>query len=470
VRWSPGEREARRNVSLTGLVFLLAYMSGLGLGLVYHPRYALYTYLAVFYLHPPSRWWGAFLPDLRWSLVAGIVALIASLRLPPSKSPVQWSGSTPARLLIVFTAWLWVQNLWALAAPEHLEASILFTKYLLLFYLMFRLLESPEEVRDVLIVHVIGCGYLGWLSYLAPDGGRLEGVGGPGIDEANALGMFAGTGAICASMLILTERTWRRWVCVLAMPFILNTIVQSESRGSMLGLVAGGVVLFYLRPRGYRFMFYVYAAIGTGLFGYLAQDVFWDRMNTMRAGIDDQAEIDGSAESRVVLAKAQLLMFKSYPLGSGHRGTAELSPKYLEEKWLSASPTGAPAARSSHSTLMSALVDQGVPGIIIFGALLVWLARTVKSLKKFTRTDSVAYGKVVLYGAAAAASLTLVFVAGMFTDYIKTEVQIWMFAILALVTMVQIPAAQGATKAPSQVAEPAPALAAARRAPTRMQP
>jgi hypothetical protein len=455
-------------MSLTGLVFLLAYLSGLGLGLVYHPRYALYAYLAVFYLHPPSRWWGAFLPDLRWSLLAGIVAFLATLRLPPSKSPVKWTGTTPARLLIVFTAWMWIQNLWALAAPEHLEASILFTKYLLLFYIIYRVLDSLEEVRDVMLLHVMGCLYLGWLAYLAPSVGRLEGVGGPGIDEANALGMFASTGAICASMLILTERSWRRWLCVLAMPFILNTLVQSESRGSMLGLIAAGLVLYYLRPRGYRMQFYAYAAVGAGLFGYLAQDVFWDRMNTMRASIDDQTELDGSAENRVVLAKAQLQMFKAYPLGAGHRGTAELSPKYLEQKWLSASPTGAPAARSSHSTLMSALVEQGVPGIGIFSALMIWLARAISSLKKCTRPDSTVDGRIVLYGASAAASLTLVFVAGVFTDYIKTEVQIWMFAILSLITMIYIPAAQGITKAPP-AAKPAPRLDAATHARTRVQ-
>jgi hypothetical protein len=33
----------------------------------------------------------------------------------------------------------------------------------------------------------------------------------------------------------------------------------------------------------------------------------------------------------------------------------------------------------------------------------------------------------------------LVFVAGMFTDYIKAEVQIWMLAVLALIANVYVP-------------------------------
>src|SRR5262245_23067189 len=100
-------------MSLTGLVFLMAYGTGLVLSFARHPRFGLYAYLAVFYLDPPSRWWGAYLPGVRWSLIAGIVTLLATLRLPaPTKGPA-WSSTTPARLLIGFTVWLWIQNVWA---------------------------------------------------------------------------------------------------------------------------------------------------------------------------------------------------------------------------------------------------------------------------------------------------------------------------------------------------------------------
>ena len=52
---------------MTAIIFLLLFAGGLGLCLFRHPIYGLYTYVAVFYLHPPSRWWAAALPDLRWS-------------------------------------------------------------------------------------------------------------------------------------------------------------------------------------------------------------------------------------------------------------------------------------------------------------------------------------------------------------------------------------------------------------------
>lgn len=444
---------------LTTVVFVLGYFSGLGLSLFRHPRYGLYTYLAVFYLDPPTRWWSESLPDLRWSLLAALVTLVSMSRLTATKQSPAWLATTPGRFLLFFTVWMWVQNAWALLGPEHLEASILFTKYLVLFYLVYRLMETPDDVRDLLLVHTLGCGYLGWLGYLAPAAGRLEGVGGPGIDEANALAMFVSTGALCGSVLILSERSWRRWVCILPMPFILNILVQSESRGAMLGVVAGGLVLFYLRPRRYRMSFYAFAVAGALLFGYLAQDFFWARMSTLRAAVDETAELDSSAQSRIELAKAQLRMAASHPFGVGHRGTAALSPRYLDVKWLTYDPRSQTTARSSHNTVLSVLVEHGWPGVIAFALLIVWFARSIQKLKTWTKLENPQFEeKLLLYGAAAAASLAVVFVAGLFTDYIKTEVQIWMYAILSSVVVAHVPAALGHRRAavPPLACEPDP--------------
>ena len=199
-------------MSLTGLAFLICFVVGLGLALFRHPRYGLYTYLAVFYLDPHSRWWGAMLPPIRWSLIVGVVMLIATLRMPPRRGVVAWYETTPARLLMVFSIWLWLQNFWALSPADHLQASILFTKYIVLFAVIYRMMETPADVKECMFVHVAGCAYLGWLAYRAPGGGRLEGVGGPGIDEANALAMFIGTGIVCGAMLILAERRWKQWI------------------------------------------------------------------------------------------------------------------------------------------------------------------------------------------------------------------------------------------------------------------
>lgn len=418
-------------MSLTGAVFVLVYIAMLALALVRDARFGLYTYVALVYLHPPSRWWGELLPDLRWSLLAAVVTLVATLRVPTDKTLPKWYQSTPARLLIVFTIWVWIQNLWALARPEQIELSVLYTKYLVLIYLIHRLVTTQREVGNFLLAHVIGCGYLGWLAYLAPAGGRLEGVGGPGIDEANALGMFIATGALCAGVVILADKGWRRWICVLALPFMGNTLVQSESRSATLALLVGGLTLLVMLPKGYRMKSYVLGLAGLIALAVMAPPVYWERLTTMKAAVNEQIEMDTSAESRMVIIEAQWRMWQAYPLGSGHRGTAVLSPFYLDEMWLTRSHPDEQAARSSHNTMMTALTEQGVVGIVVFTWLGLWLFAAILAVRRLSAAGGQVDARFALYAAGAAASLAVVFVAGLFVDYIKTEVQIWMFILLA---------------------------------------
>src|SRR3954451_10931235 len=117
-------------MTVTGLIFLLGYFAGLLLAFIRTPLFGLFTYIGVFYLHPPSRWWGHFLPDLRWSLLAAAATFIATLFHRTKSERASWLATTPAKLLIAYTLWLWVQNLWALDQAQHFEASFLFTKYL----------------------------------------------------------------------------------------------------------------------------------------------------------------------------------------------------------------------------------------------------------------------------------------------------------------------------------------------------
>ena len=64
-------------MSLMALGYLLLYFGGLGAALVRHPMWGLYAYFLAFYVHPPSRWWSAEVPDLRWSYIAAIATCVA---------------------------------------------------------------------------------------------------------------------------------------------------------------------------------------------------------------------------------------------------------------------------------------------------------------------------------------------------------------------------------------------------------
>ena len=126
-----------------------------------------------------------------------------------------------------------------------------------------------------------------------------------------------------------------------------------------------------------------------------------------------------------------------------------LSPRYLDAKWLTKDPNNpsAPPARSSHNSFVSALVEQGLPGAVIFIWLAAWVVKSIFTLKRFRDIAADARGTIVIYGPAVVGAAVVVLVAGNFTDYLKTEVQIWMWTLLAAITAIHIPKAETAAGA-----------------------
>lgn len=412
---------------VTAVLFLAGFSIGLLLALIRHPIYGLSTYVLVFYVHPPSRWWGEALPDLRWALIAAAVTLLACFRLQSKDPRPGWYSQTPLKILLFYTAWVWLQLLWALDREEHLYFATLLTKFIFVFYMVYKILDTPSRVATFLLTHVVGCLFLGWLAHTTDYSGRLDGVGGPGIDDSNTLAMQMATGIMAASMLVLQQKGWKRWLSVLAMPFMLDTMIMSGSRSGFLALIAGGVVLWFFRPDYNRRLFHILAVAGVLSFLAVASVQFWERMGTLKAATADAELVEESALSRRVLAKAQLRMAMKYPFGAGHRGTAVLSPDYLDKRWLTA---GDNPIRSSHNTFLTALVEQGVPGVFIFVMLWSWAWRNARHTRRAPATAKSPETQAQL--AAVAAALAAIFVAGMFVDYVRAEIQFWMFPLLAV--------------------------------------
>lgn len=443
-------------MTLTGLVFMCAFLVALVLALVRNPIYGLFAYIADFYLHPPSRWWGHFLPDLRWSMLAALVTLVAILMHAPAdpKRP-QWYSTTPAKFMIAFTIWFWIGGLWALDPSQHWPAAVLLSKYLLVYFMIYKLIDTPGKMTAFLLAHVAGCFYLGYLAFGSDPSTRLDGVGGPGIDDSNTLSMHLDTGVVAAAMLTLHLKDWRRYFCIVAIAFAMNAIVLTGSRGAFLALIAGGLMLYYLRPVAYKKMFYIFAILGVLLFVRMASTQFWHRMDTVEvAAAGDDAAMDNSALSRYAMAAAQLQMAKSYPFGAGHRGSEVLSPKYLAVQFM----TGA-GVRSSHNVFLTVLVEQGIPGTIIFISFIFWTGGALRRLKRETAVPKPTPEQITraVHAAAIGGALTVVLIAGIFADFSKCEVQIWMMALLA--SLLQQPAA---AKVPAVASAPAVALPATR--------
>ena len=268
-------------MAISALVFVLLFGAGIVLAFVLKPIYGLYAYMLAFYVHPPSRWWGQLLPEVRWSLVAAGATLVALWLHGRKRQGARWYQTDVGLVLLLFVGWMWVEHLWVLNRSLNIEGLVLFTKYVVLFYLVFELSGDKYSIRNLMIGTLLGCLYLGWVAYTTPSHGRLEGVGGPGIDDANTLGVAFGVGLVSAGVLIFHRALWVKALAVLSAPFILNGIILTGSRGALLSLVSGSAVIFLLNPGRNRGLLYIYGTLGVLLLGTLANEQFLERMGTL---------------------------------------------------------------------------------------------------------------------------------------------------------------------------------------------
>jgi O-antigen ligase len=424
---------------ISAIAFLIFVLVCAVLAFARHPIYGFYFYLASIYVHPPSRWWGTMLPDLRWSLSSALITVLAIWlhRGRLAKKP-PWIANGAAAILTAYATWMVVQCAWALNMDLHLDGTIKFLKYMVAFWFVYRLCDRKETLRDVVAGHVVGCALLGsYAMFIGRDGDRLDGVGGPGLDDANTLGMYLATGLIAAGGLVIVYKGWKRWALVGLAGVIATGFVLANSRGAFLGLAAGGLVLMVATARAHRRMFWALALCGVVGLAVVIDKAFIDRMFTIGDVAEQSEDADASARSRLIIYKAQVSMFFDYPMGSGHRGTAVLSTKYLDRRWLTTqgSSDEYSAARSSHNTFMSTLVEQGVVGALLFVSLVIWLIAAILRLRRLNSRVGVD-PDVITLGAAVAGTLMVVIAAGSATDYLLAEVQFWMFA--ALVSALQL--------------------------------
>ena len=408
-------------MALSALVFVFSYVAGIALAFIRHPVWGLYTYVMVYYLDAPNRWWGNSLPGVRWSLVIAAATLLSVL-FHRREVRDRWINHGPILIVVMYTAWMWLQYLWTITGDDHDLGVEYFTKYLVVLYLVYTLVDNRNRVLSFLFVHVLGCFYLALVAWITYDGGRLDGIGGAGIDDANSLGVQLGTAVVCAAALYLTFTDWRKWVVAASIPFLLNAIVMTGSRGAFLALLVGAAAMFHMRPPTQFSKIAVYVVAGSLVFGYVASDFFWERMSTLRS-VEDQEDLDQSAATRLEIIKQQWDMAKAYPFGAGHKGTAALSYQYLSDEHMSAQ-----GGRSSHNVIMSSLVDQGFFGLFLWLLLMLLLWRRIVRLRKsfVANTDlDLAWITAGLSGVLGA-----YWIGGLFAPLMKAEVYIWVIALI----------------------------------------
>lgn len=411
-------------MSTTALAWVAAFVLGC-LASFAQPFLAMLVYLLDYYEHPPLRWWGRGLPDLRWSLLASIVLLLANLAKGrnPFSSEVMRNPSTRWLLLFLLVAALVTPFGVSLDRGLHYLADI--AKLVLLYGLIILSVRTRGQFRLFVLAMILGSFVWGLEAWIDPSrsAGRLMGIGGPDSLNDNSAAAHLIPVIPFLVLFLLKGTWWQRVLCLGAGPFIVNTIILCNSRGATIAM-GGMSVAALLLARG-RLRILVLAAI---VVAGLAASALVDQTFIERQLTTLQYEEDGSAMGRIEAWKGALNLMSDHPLGAGGGGFDILSPVYIP----SVVEAHGGEDRAVHNTYLWVGSDWGFLGLLFF---LLFVFTTLRELHRIGRGSS----DVSLYYECFALQIGLIgfLIAAFFINRPYAEILYWIAGLTGALRNIQ---------------------------------
>ena len=188
-------------------------------------------------------------------------------------------------------------------------------------------------------------------------------------------GQFLAVVAVaCAALLVFTrQRVWLTWVVALLAAFNVALMLVVQTRGSFIGIVAGGVVvaLLWLRRAGLSrpvlTRFAVAATVSAvALVVMLVATPLGGRLLDIGRGI--------GLRDRVLLYQSALQMFLDHPfLGVGFENFAVAYPRYQQAEWFAIAGMNT-TNTSAHDWILHVAATTGIVGLLANLALLAAFA------------------------------------------------------------------------------------------------
>jgi O-antigen ligase len=407
------------------VILWVACYFGLLAASFFGPIFALLAYLLDYYQHPDIRWWGQYLPNLRWSLVSSCVLLGSYLvNFGSPMRPISKLAQTWWLLgLLLFAA---LNTPFAVDVSRSWEEFVTLAKLVLLYALIAGSIRTKQHFNWFVAAMILGGFLWGLDAHLDPDrvAGRLQRIGGPDSYNDNSAAAHLLTTLPFLGVAVWVGRRWEKGLAIVAAPFILNTIVLCNSRGATLGIVVSGLAAIMLVPRRYRLRIGAAVIAGGLLFAHLTDDTFVERQLTLLSD-----ERDSSSQGRIDTWKGAVELIEDHPFGSGGGGFDALSPKYIPE--IVDAYGGEP--RTVHNTFLIVATDWGLQGLICFFG---FLGATIISLHRIRRetTDLT----ISLQAFAIESALLGFLMAAVFINRPYAEVLYWLAGLTAALRNIQL--------------------------------
>jgi O-antigen ligase len=319
---------------------------------------------------------------LPWANVAMAIAIVAVLT----------RGSVPRFSALL--GWLGVFIAWAAVAypvtryPEQVrEGLIEFGKVWLIVLVALNALRTRGEIRLFIIVFLAGFALYplrgAFLNYFG--GYSLSGraIWNVTYSNPNDLAALALLHLSMAASLLVTE--WRKswtWVAAaIGVVLVPILILMTQSRGGVIALGVFTILALIAHPKRLR-MLPVVAALAIVVVTVAPMGV-WTRVGGLSKATNvehlEQVDPEGSARGRFQIWRVATKIIGDHPgLGVGLGAYPQAHAAYALDEEFDRTVTG---RRDTHSTWLNVLAETGVPGLLIFLALLFatfWKAERIR--------------------------------------------------------------------------------------------
>ena len=290
-------------------------------------------------------------------------------------------------LSVAFTLLSVSSLIWSISPGDTINRSFQYVQLLIVAWLVRELARTREKRQSLMAAYCLG-GYVS----IAPL--MMNFISGQDIGDdlrysannldANDLGVTLAIGIPMAWYLFLDRARLLRTHGAIYVPLAVLAILLTASRGAFLaGLVALSIIPITLPRRSFRS-----AALSTGvviaaaaLAAFIVPESSWTRVFTVT-----EVVTGGTMSGRVQIWEAGLQVFQERQMLGAGAGAFETAVEPLVKRI------------ESHNVFLAILVEQGIVGVVVFGALLAACAICVYRLPPLERKVFGVIGLTCLVG------------------------------------------------------------------------
>ena len=284
-------------------------------------------------------------------------------------------------LLFAYGIFIFLSTTWAYVDSDiSLAWAVNHGKTILFSLLLFRAIVNKAELEMLLWAILFGGAHAAFIHTVGANIGYLptrfeSGEIGAVPDFQGSVMTFVFPSFLLHGVCGLDR--WRRSFCLLSLPLVVDSIINTYQRTFFVALAIQCVYLVLIVPNRIRVRIVPFFVVG----GVLAVVLFMPTDYEQWIETVADYENEGSAMSRIHVAEASWKMFQDYPLGVGYRNYPYVSPRYLDDSVLTTGADGR-SIRSAHNTYFTVLCELGVIGFAMFGAFFIGSWQLLRKVRR----------------------------------------------------------------------------------------